>query len=96
MNKNECVRATRRETLKRHSSMKCAVFEVRVVSSKMNRLQRIQVNGLFREAKLIRNVFIQDRSKKKRVLKVCLDFLGEYFCQNYNYLASAGGVVNNG
>ena len=58
MNKNEQIKQTLIETRLRHEKMLCKVYEVKVVSNKMNRKQKECLNGLFREAKWIRNAYI--------------------------------------
>ena len=60
MNKNQRIGMTRRETKLRHSNMTCRTFEIKAVSNKMNREQKESVNGIFREAKWIRNALIND------------------------------------
>ena len=60
MNKNQRIGMTRRETKRRHSNMTCRTFEIKAVSNKMNREQKESVNGIFREAKWIRNALIND------------------------------------
>ena len=60
MNKNQRIGQTRRETKRRHSNMTCRTFEIKAVSNKMNKEQKESVNGIFREAKWIRNALIRD------------------------------------
>ena len=50
---------------KQISLMDCCTFEVKVVSNKLNRLQKESVNGIFREAKWIRNAYITDKNNCK-------------------------------
>ena len=60
--KNQRIKESLRDTKERHSSMNCRVFEVKVVSSKLNRTQKDSVNALFREAKWLRNAYIAGES----------------------------------
>ena len=63
--KNKQIALTVKDTLERHSLMDCCTFEVKVVSNKLNRLQKESVNGIFREAKWIRNAYITDKDNCK-------------------------------
>ena len=58
--KNARIAATQKATRQRHAGMVCRTFDVKVVSNKLNLRQKEQVNGLFREAKWIRNSLIND------------------------------------
>ena len=64
MDDSKCqhIKESLRATKERHSSMNCRVFEVKVVSSKLNRTQKDSVNALFREAKWLRNAYIAGES----------------------------------
>ena len=63
--KNKQIALTVKDTHERHSLMDCCTFEVKVVSNKLNRLQKESVNGIFREAKWIRNAYITDKDNCK-------------------------------
>lgn len=63
--KNRQIAESMKETLERHSHMDCRVFEIKVVSNKLNRLQKGSINGIFREAKWIRNAYIADKDSCK-------------------------------
>ena len=60
--RNRAIKEHGKATRKRRGGMLCRVFEVKVVSSKMNHTQKEFVNALFREAKWFRNAYIADRS----------------------------------
>ncbi len=64
MDESKCqhIKESLRTTKERHSSMNFRVFEVKVVSSKLNRTQKDSVNALFREAKWLRNAYIAGES----------------------------------
>lgn len=59
--KNQKIKNTLLETKKRHSNMICKTFEVKVISNKMNVNQRNQINTLFKEAKWIRNAYLNNK-----------------------------------
>ena len=59
--KNQKIKNTLLETKKRHSNMECKTFEVKVISNKMNVKQRNQINTLFKEAKWIRNAYLNNK-----------------------------------
>lgn len=59
--KNKKIKNTLLETKKRHSNMVCKTFEVKVVSNKMNVNQLNQINTLFKEAKWIRNAYLNNK-----------------------------------
>ena len=58
--KNRQIAQTMKETLERHSSMECRTFEIKAVSNKLNINQKEYINGIFKEAKWIRNAYISD------------------------------------
>ena len=58
--KKDRIRETLKKTHIRHSEMDCRVFELKAVSGKLNRCQKESINGIFREAKWIRNALISD------------------------------------
>ena len=60
--RNRAIKEHGKATRKRRGGMLCRVFEVKVVSSRMNHAQKEFVNALFREAKWFRNAYIADRS----------------------------------
>ena len=73
--KNADIRIAMKTTRERHSRMDCRVFEAKVVSSKIPKSQKEQVNQYFREAKWRRNSIIADfenadRNGKTAVVKV--------------------------
>ncbi len=63
--KNRQIAQTMKETLERHSSMECRTFETKAVSNKLNINQKECINGIFREAKWIRNAYISDKETCK-------------------------------
>ena len=66
-------------TKERHAQMECRVFEVKVVSSKMPKSQRDQVNQYFREAKWRRNSIIADLEHADRNGRTATDTVGDVF-----------------
>ncbi len=68
-----------RSTKARHSQMDCRVFEVKVVSSKMSKAQKEQVNQYFREAKWRRNSIVADLESADRNGKTAVVKIGETF-----------------
>ena len=66
-------------TKERHAQMECRVFEVKVVSSKMPKSQRDQVNQYFREAKWRRNSIIADLEHADRNGRTATDKVGDVF-----------------
>ena len=59
--------------------MKCATYEVKVVSSKLSRAQKEEANALFREAKWMRNYVISDVNNADRNAKSVLIKVGNVF-----------------
>ena len=68
--KNERIRETYRITCARHASMDCRVYEIKVVTSKLNRAQKESVNGIFREAKWCRNAILAGNEPSNRKVLV--------------------------
>lgn len=58
--KNQQIKETLKATKERHSKMNVKTFEVKVVSSKMSKAQKSQINQYFKEAKWLRNYFLSD------------------------------------
>jgi len=63
--KNRKISESMKTTLERHSLMNCKTYEIKAVSNKLNRNQKECINGIFREAKWIRNAYISDRESCK-------------------------------
>lgn len=69
--KNLKIKTNIKDTISRHSKMTCKTFGVKVVSNKLNNLQKEQINQLFKEAKWFRNAYITNNeinAKAKTVL----------------------------
>ena len=67
--KNRQIADTMKNTLERHSLMDCKTYEVKVIGNKLNKTQREYINGIFREAKWIRNAFISNKDSVKANIK---------------------------
>lgn len=67
--KNEKIKTTLKQTRERHSSMKCQTFEVKVNMSKLSAAQKEQITTLFREAKWIRNAYLNNKDDVKGNIK---------------------------
>lgn len=59
--KNQKIKNTLLETKQRHADMDCKTFEIKVLSNKMSINQRNQINTLFKEAKWIRNAYLNNK-----------------------------------
>ena len=64
--KNQQIKDTLKDTKNRRSSMRCVVYEVKVVANKMSCAQTEEVNTLFREAKWMRNYVVSDVNNADR------------------------------
>ena len=67
--KNRQIADTMKNTLERHSRMDCKTYEVKVIGNKLNKTHREYINGIFREAKWIRNAFISNKDSVKTNIK---------------------------
>lgn len=72
------TRQTRRETLERHSKMRCQTFEIKIVKSKLNKEQKTKINQLFKEAKWFKNALVSD-SKLSTTVNEVLVKVGDAF-----------------
>lgn len=74
--KNAKIKQQLQETREKHASMVCRVFEVKVVSRKMSKVQKEMLDQYFREAKWLRNSELakgydnMDRNAKIATIKV--------------------------
>lgn len=67
LEKNQLISERGRETRMRHKSMRCTVVTLKVVMNKLNRLQKEQMYGQFREAKWINNSMIGQSKEGKDI-----------------------------
>ena len=77
--KNNKIKDSMKATKERHAQMECRVFEIKVVSSKMPKSQRDQVNQYFREAKWRRNSIIADLEHADRNGRTATVKVGDVF-----------------
>ena len=61
LTKNAQISLTKKRTIQRHSLMDCKTCEIKVINNKLNKKQKEYINGIFREAKWIRNAYICDK-----------------------------------
>lgn len=58
LEKNAKIKENGKRTRERHSEMKCRVFQLKVIKSKLNAAQRGHINAMFCEAKWFRNAML--------------------------------------
>lgn len=75
--KNARISEACKSTRERHSEMRCRVYEVKVVRSKISSAQKDAVSQLFREAKWFRNYVISDIAAADPKLKSIPVSVGE-------------------
>lgn len=67
--KNASISNTIKNTRERHANMICKTYEVKVVMSKLSRVQREELNAAFCEAKWLRNDIVSDLEHANRNAK---------------------------
>ena len=61
--KNKRIKQAIKDTREKHDNMTCKVFELKLSSRKMSKIQKEQLTTYFREAKWRRNSIIADFEK---------------------------------
>lgn len=76
--KNNKIKNSIKETLKRHSLMDCKTFEIKVVTNKMSKQQKDDINNLFKEAKWIRNAYLNKEITNDKFSSVLVKVKNNY------------------
>ena len=79
--KNKQIAQTMKNTITRHSQMDCRTFEIKVVDNKLNRLQKESINGIFREAKWLRNAYLNNKDDVSSKVKIVPVKVGDTYEQ---------------
>ena len=77
--KNEKIKQAMQATRERHKNMTCRVFELKLNTRKMSRVQQEQLTTYFREAKWRRNSIVADFANATRNAKSSIVKVGDTF-----------------
>lgn len=83
------TRQTRRETLERHSKMKCQTFEIKIVKAKLNKEQKSKINQLFKEAKWFKNALVSNPKLETTIDKVPVKIKDTFEIRRLEFLPAA-------